>query len=280
MPLRKLEPFGVEIGDSLSSLLDLSGTSSLRRALARHHLVVLRGSELDDDTQVQLTAQLGRVMREPATEQPRSFVSNVREGAVAPSGELVWHQDGAFLQRPFPAIALYGVDVEPDAAPTLFASNARAFALLPPPTRARVQGLQARHVFTSDLAASYTRSAFDERGTAFSAEHPVVMHEPTTGAPFLYVNGLMTSVITDAGEPCEGMLEELLGTIYDDGNVVEHHWSTGDLVIWDNLAVQHRRPAATSDAVRDLRRTVVADELTESEYRRFYAWLATMSGPC
>ena len=36
----------------------------------------------------------------------------------------------------------------------------------------------------------------------------------------------------------------------------EHHWRNGDLVIWDNVALQHARPPIADGTRRTLRRVV------------------------
>jgi hypothetical protein len=47
--------------------------------------------------------------------------------------------------------------------------------------------------------------------------------------------------------------------LYDPAFVFEHEWRQGDVVIWDNLALQHSREAFREgqDGTRDLRRVVV-----------------------
>ena len=44
-----------------------------------------------------------------------------------------------------------------------------------------------------------------------------------------------------------------------------HRWATGDLVLWDNLAVQHARGAAGT-GVRTLQRVTIAELGYESQY--------------
>jgi taurine dioxygenase len=55
----------------------------------------------------------------------------------------------------------------------------------------------------------------------------------------------------------DALLEELFTYLYAPDNIYEHHWHEGDLVIWDNLAVQHAR-SATGAAARTLRRVTIA----------------------
>ena len=48
------------------------------------------------------------------------------------------------------------------------------------------------------------------------------------------------------------MLAELFAHLYAPENVYTHRWESNDLVIWDNLSVQHARPEE-ADLARGLR---------------------------
>ena len=58
-------------------------------------------------------------------------------------------------------------------------------------------------------------------------------------------------------ERSEAVLAELCARLYAADNVVSHEWRTGDLVVWDNLALQHGRPAITGPGERTLRRVAM-----------------------
>jgi taurine dioxygenase len=48
-------------------------------------------------------------------------------------------------------------------------------------------------------------------------------------------------------EENEALLDELFTHLYDPAFVLEHRWHEGDLVVWDNIAVQHARAAVRLD---------------------------------
>jgi taurine dioxygenase len=55
--------------------------------------------------------------------------------------------------------------------------------------------------------------------------------------------------------------DELLGVLfdhlYDKSKEMAHHWREGDLVVWDNIALQHARPNVQSEGpARTLRKTI------------------------
>ena len=49
-------------------------------------------------------------------------------------------------------------------------------------------------------------------------------------------------------------IQDLFARIYADDNVYTHRWQTNDVILWDNLALQHSRPAEMGLPVRRLRR--------------------------
>jgi len=61
----------------------------------------------------------------------------------------------------------------------------------------------------------------------------------------------------------DALLAELFDYLYAPQNIYTHDWQPGDLVVWDNITVQHCRPKP-NDVPRTLRRYEVSDiDLTE-----------------
>jgi len=68
------------------------------------------------------------------------------------------------------------------------------------------------------------------------------MVHPKTGQKLLFVNEMETDHIAGiAPQESEELIEALFADMYRPEHVLEHWWNEGDLVIWDNLAVQHGR---------------------------------------
>jgi taurine dioxygenase len=86
---------------------------------------------------------------------------------------------------------------------------------------------------------------------------PIPFLHPRTGRPILYLCEQSTSEIVELPhEESEALLMRLFDHLYDPAFVLEHHWRKGDLVIWDNLAIQHGRPDVTTEGpARTLRKT-------------------------
>ena len=63
------------------------------------------------------------------------------------------------------------------------------------------------------------------------------------------------------------LLEALSGHPYEPEHVYAHEWKPGDLVMWDNLTVQHARPEPRP-APRTLRRYHVSETDLTGDYVR------------
>ena len=53
------------------------------------------------------------------------------------------------------------------------------------------------------------------------------------------------------------LIDAIFAELYEPSNVYVHHWTVGDLVIWDNLLLQHGRPANPNSVRRSLRRVMM-----------------------
>jgi alpha-ketoglutarate-dependent taurine dioxygenase len=59
----------------------------------------------------------------------------------------------------------------------------------------------------------------------------------------------------------EDLLEVLFAAIYAPEYTLEHDWRQGDLVIWDNLAVQHGRADVTTEGPARTLRKIFAPKM-------------------
>jgi taurine dioxygenase len=150
-------------------------------------------------------------------------------------------------------------------SPTRFANGRLAYEQLPAPVRDRLEGLQglfaANYTTTSDEPAS-ARAVRDGLDPTWPRTvHPVVVPHPVTGERCVYVNEMMTVEILGLDrDEGDALLDLLFARLYDPANIYEHRWRTGDLVVWDNLVVQHARRSLRDDVPRTLRRVVFGEK--------------------
>ena len=267
-------PFGVSVEfDRAPGPLDAAIGAALRELLAHHHVLVLHG-EWSEADHIDLIAAFGRVLPQgprvivndrPAGDQPVvTLVSNLTEDGLG-TFELAFHHDLAHVATPLSGLSLYALEVGADQPPTRFANGRLAYEQLTPVIRERLVGLQglfaANYTTTSDEAAS-ARTVRDSLDPTWPRTvHPVVVPHPVTGENCVYVNEMMTVEILglDRGEG-DALLDLLFDRLYDPANIYEHHWKVGDLVVWDNLAVQHGRRNVRAGVPRTLRRVVFGEK--------------------
>ena len=253
---------GVEVrGLDLSKPLPSGDRRLLLQAYRDHHLLYLHCPGLSGD------AQLGfaEIFGPPFDERPGEFlqyVSNVRADRIIDEGALLFHSDLAFTPQPTLGLSLFALEIPASGASTSFANAERAWARLPEALRARLDGLHARHLFdltTQRGDVPYRDAKLPDREPR--ARHPVCLRDSSSGRGILYVSRMQTDRILElAPAESDALLEELFAELYAPQNVYEHRWGEGDLLVWNNLALQHARPDMPDREARTLRRVTLARE--------------------
>lgn len=232
----------------------------LRALLAQHHLLVFRADELAPQHQRDLLGVFGAVVDETGDGRGWSYVSNVRpDGVLAEGRQLLFHADNLFTPEPLGVLSLYGEQIEGPGAPTRFANCERAWRLLAPSVQERLAALEV--VNLSGFAGGWYRYRdADVAPHHPRAVHPAVAVNPRSGALALRTGEQQTDrLIGLAPEESEALLAEVFAVLYAPDNVHEHEWGSGDLLVWDNLALQHGRPALAAGGARSLRRVATVD---------------------
>jgi taurine dioxygenase len=254
LEMRPLSPIcGVEVrGLDLSVPQPADVRSRVRDAWLEHHLVLVRGQELAGDDLLEFARWFGTVRRPyPEVDEsirPRDelygYISNVRDdGRGGGNSELELHQDLTFA-TPVGGICMYAQELPESGGETGWVNGEQVCEALPAGLRHRLSHLHARHVET-----------FMPPEQACEAVHPVIWPHPVTGRPILFVNRVFTTQVVElpAGES-DALLTELLGRFDDPTRTFWHHWEVGDVVIWDNCALQHRRRPFPATEHRTLQR--------------------------
>ena len=90
-------------------------------------------------------------------------------------------------------------------------------------------------------------------------------------APMLFLSEMHTSHIEGLDSArSEALVQRLFAHLYDPASLYTHEWAQGDLLIWDNVALQHgRRPVDRSAPVaqRTLRRIVICDKSAKEIFK-------------
>ncbi|MEQ8860972.1 MAG: TauD/TfdA family dioxygenase [Pseudomonadales bacterium] len=224
-----------------------------------HQVIRFRDQRLDDDQLQAFSRRFGPLERAPLgflseAERERvdnpyvTVISNIRQDGKPIGGlgnaEAIWHSDMTYLETPPPASVLLAIEVPSRGGDTYFASQYGAYESLPAPLRERVAGLSikhdAAHTSIGRLRPGY--AAFDDPREAPGAVHPMVQRHAETGRTCLYLGRRDYAYVPGLElADSEALLDELWRYAALPEYVMVQSWRPGDLVVWDNRCVLHRR---------------------------------------
>ena len=251
---------GAEVADiDLSKPLPRSDIDVIEAAWRERLVVVFHGQLLSDPQLIAFSRNFGELdppgpnpYGEPFNkEHPElNVISNVVEDGKPignlGDGEAVWHADMTYVDVPPKAAILHALEVPPPEAGgnTYFANMTAAYESLPADLKKAVDGRVAVHDASRNSAGMLRKGykeVTDVRETV-GAHHPMVRTDPKTGRkalflgrrPNAYVPGLS---VTES----EALLDALWAHATQPRFAMCHEWRVGDLLIWNNLSVLHRR---------------------------------------
>jgi taurine dioxygenase len=253
---------------------DATTVRLLSSALRTHRLLVLRGQpsptdgELDEflrgfgrlvlDTEDGVAHYRGHLdggeRGSALREEMRAYQSRAADnrgstyydpGSTGAS-ELVWHNDQS--HRPMLKVlsVLEALDFDDDAVPTLFRDTYVAAEALPRSVRSELEHRQLVY-FDPRLPPP------DELPRSCDAMHPVLTPHPHTGRRALYVNDFADRIAGMDRADSDALLADLRAHLDAEAPCYVHHWRTGDLVLWDNVGLQHRRDPIPPNQRRHMR---------------------------
>jgi len=251
-------------------------------AWAEHLVLRFSGQKLDDRMLMQFSARFGELDRVPigAANLDRinsgvvpeavdwvAVIANAKKDGKEMGGlgsyELVWHTDMSYNPLPPRASLLYALEVPADSGNTGFLNMYAAYETLTPELKRAIEGKTCIHD-SSRNSAGELRKGFqrtvDVRHTP-GAVHPLVRLHPVTGRkalflgrrPGAYVHGLEV-------EESEALLDAIWTHATQEKFAWYQKWRAGDLVMWDNRCVMHRRDSFDENLRRLMHRTQIVGE--------------------
>ena len=261
--------FGAEIsGIDLSQDLSALARAEILAAWRTHLVLIFRGQALSPENLLTFARGFGTLDLAPPFDNKQSSLPGYPEIAVvsnvedkgAPigglgAGELAWHSDMTYRQDPPVGCALFAQEIPSAGGNTYFLNMAACLESLPPDLRASIADRRLVH------DSRYT-SAGTERVAAdnFAAvDHPLVITEPLSHKPSLLLGRRRQSAVIGLDEAHgRELLDALWAPADADRFTVTHSWKPGDVVLWANIAVMHRRDAFSSAERRVLLRAQIA----------------------
>lgn len=265
---RLSDALGARITDvDLSQDLDRGLVEDIRQALLDNVILVFPGQNLTEDDQERFCSHFGeletvRSSMGMGTDHPKvMLITNVKDTGqptALEDGEMMFHYDQCYYERPCLGSVLYAVEVPDEGGNTKFANCRLAYDALSDEWKARLEGLRALNYYDYDRDPTLRPETINKDAPQWV--HPVVRTHPETGRKALYVNRLMTLWIEgiDRAESDE-ILDYLFDHIEQPQFVYEHIWTEGDLMMWDNRCSVHARTDFSPEKRRMMRRVTVRD---------------------
>lgn len=253
-------PLGAEIdGIDVSKPLPQADIDAIEAAWRERLVVVFHGQSLSDPQLIAFSKNFGEL--DPPGPNPYgepfnkahpelNVISNVVErgkpiGNLG-DGEAVWHADMTYVDLPPKAAMLHALEVPPPEAGgnTYFANMFEAYETLPADMKKAADGRIAVHD-ASRNSAGMLRKGFKEIGDVREtpgAHHPLVRTDPKSGRKALFLGRRPNAYVLglEVAES-EALLDALWAHATQPRFVLCHEWKVGDLLMWNNLSVLHRR---------------------------------------
>lgn len=261
-------PLSASIGAEVSGI-DLTrpvgeGTrEALRAAWKQYALLLFRDQELSTEDHFRAIAIFGSVSLVGESNPPDGvvYVSNTVEDGVNPKGPLGFHFDHSFYETPLRGLSLYAIQAPPEGAggETLFSNAKAAYQNLPEHLRTVIQDMLVRHGYP-DLSKAVENPGMDTRPEAPRSVHRLAFQHPGTGETILFLSRRHADgIIGLSRAKSEALLDELTTYLRDPAVVYKHSWRPKDLIVWDNLTLQHARTDGDPAYPRHLRRLQIGE---------------------
>ena len=251
---------GAEILGCDVRALDDASFPLIRQALEDHLILLFRGQQLSKAEQTVFNERFGvpakaplatRGVKERDNQYPCiSLISNIKEdgfpiGSLG-DGEAFWHTDTSYVEKPPSYSTFLALEVPPNGGDTQFTNMYAALDTLPLDIFERIRDRNLKHDSTYNaggelhVGAKHTKDVVNCPGTV----HPIVRTHPVTGYNTLYL-GRRSNAYIDGLPVAES--EELLNFLWQHAVrkafTWTQKWRIGDLLVWDNQCLMHRRDA-------------------------------------
>ncbi len=264
---------GAEVGGVDLRSLSPGAVAAIHQAWLDHQVLLFRDQQLSDADLIAFSRYFGELDEAPIQESGRRFVDGYPEIYVVSNvvvdgvpigslgaGEAVWHTDMSYLPQPPKASVLMAREVPPSGGDTSFCTMYGAWDALPHDLRAPALGLRVKHDGTYN-SGGFVRAgvtASDDPRTAPGTMHPLVCVHPETGRRHLYLGRRRNAWLEGMSiEDSDALLDRLWAIATADALTWRHQWRVGDVVMWDNRCVMHRRDAFDASARRVMHRTQI-----------------------
>jgi taurine dioxygenase len=241
-----LEVQGVSIADASPETIE-----ALRLLLAKNGILLLRRQDLLEEQLEDFSRRIGdgrleMSARKISHSRSRPYVAQLTNITQADTNEALgfagsttdfWHSDQEFREAPATLATLYCKIPATAGGQTSFASTlVRNLEL----DSSHLAGI--RHLWSTRIPAQS-----HDNVEHIEVRHPLLLASPVDGRASVYHSENTRAFVGLDDESSRALKARLLDCILNPANIYSHDWESGDLLIYDNTQVVHRREAFQGD---------------------------------
>ena len=277
--IHSVKSLGGEIIDlDISNRLTQDQINFINQSWDERLVLVFKKQNLDDYKLINFSKYFGEL--DPPGPNPYGItflpefpeinvISNVKNEQGTPignlgDGEAVWHADMTYLQLPPKAGILYALEVPKNQGNTHFANMELAYSELPSRLKDKIDGKILIHDSAHNSAGMLRKgySEVDNPSDTPGARHPMVITDKNTNKKLLFLGRRPHAYIIGLElEESENLLNEIWEHATQDKFTWTQQWEKGDLLMWKNLNVLHKRDAFDPNTRRVMHRTQIKGEM-------------------
>jgi taurine dioxygenase len=267
---------GAEIRGIDLNNLDAQSFSVIQKAIDEHLVLLFRGQRLDNEHLIKLGKHFGEfeppgmsIIGKPYIDAYPDIlvISNIVENGQPQgnlgAGEASWHTDMSYRDTPISYAILNAVELPPSGGDTYFSNQYLAYETLPGNLKQELAGKFINHDETYNSAGQIRKGfkVVTDVREAPGARHPIFRVHPRTGKKALYLGRRFNAyVIGLPVEESERLLNQLWAHASQPQFVWSQEWQMGDVLVWDNRCLVHRRDAFDPTTRRKLHRVQIRGE--------------------
>ena len=277
--IHSVKSLGGEIIDlDISNRLTQDQINFINESWDERLVLVFKKQNLDDHKLINFSKYFGEL--DPPGPNPYgvtflpefpeiNVISNVKNEQGTPignlgDGEAVWHADMTYQELPPKAGILYALEVPENQGNTHFANMALAYSELPNRLKEKIDGKILIHD-SAHNSAGMLRKGYEEVENPYDtpgARHPIVIRDKNTNKKLLFLGRRPHAYIIGLElEESEDLLNEIWEHATQDKFTWTQQWEKGDLLMWKNLNVLHKRDAFDPNTRRVMHRTQIKGEM-------------------
>lgn len=277
--IHSVKSLGGEIIDlDISNRLTQDQINFINESWDERLVLVFKKQNLDDHKLINFSKYFGEL--DPPGPNPYgvtflpefpeiNVISNVKNEQGTPignlgDGEAVWHADMTYQELPPKAGILYALEVPQNQGNTHFANMALAYSELPNRLKEKINGKILIHD-SAHNSAGMLRKGYEEvenPSNTPGARHPIVIRDKNTNKKLLFLGRRPHAYIIGLElEESEDLLNEIWEHATQDKFTWTQQWEKGDLLMWKNLNVLHKRDAFDPNTRRVMHRTQIKGEI-------------------